>query len=55
MAKEKAAKATPINELVEQEGGAILDDLLTTGIKARDDSRRSTRASRRSTWCSPIS
>ncbi|HET9888426.1 MAG TPA: type VI secretion system contractile sheath large subunit [bacterium] len=40
MAKEKAARATPINELVEQDGGAILDDLLTTGIKARDDSSR---------------
>lgn len=40
MAKEKAARATPINELVEQEGTAILDDLLTTGIKARDESSR---------------
>ncbi len=40
MAKEKGAKATPIEELVTQDGTSILEDLLSTGIKARDDSAK---------------
>ncbi len=34
---QKKAKATPIEELIEKDGGSILDDLITTGIKPRDD------------------
>jgi type VI secretion system protein ImpC len=30
-------KATPITELIEQDGATILDDLISTGIKPRDD------------------
>ena len=34
---EKKAKATPLKELLEQDGGSILDDMMSTGIKPRDD------------------
>ena len=37
-AKKKAA--TPLTEVLEQEGTAILDDLLSTGIKPRDDAAK---------------
>ena len=37
---QKKAKATPIEELIEQDGQSILDDLLTTGIKPRDDNAK---------------
>jgi type VI secretion system protein ImpC len=40
MAQKKGAKATPIKELIEQDGATILEDMLTTGIKPRDDAAK---------------
>ncbi|GJM43393.1 MAG: type VI secretion protein EvpB [Gemmatimonadota bacterium] len=37
---DKKAKATPLEELLEQDGGTILEDLIGTGIKPRDDSAK---------------
>lgn len=34
---QKKAKATPLEEILEQDGGSILDDMMSTGIKPRDD------------------
>ncbi|MEQ8768302.1 MAG: type VI secretion system contractile sheath large subunit [Planctomycetota bacterium] len=40
MAGEQASKPLPVTELVEQEGQTILDDLLSSGIKATEDTAR---------------
>ncbi len=40
MAEAKKSKPTPVNELATREGSAILDDILSTGIKPRDESAR---------------
>jgi type VI secretion system protein ImpC len=37
---QKKAKATPLEELLEQDGGSILDDMIATGIKPRDDAAK---------------
>ncbi|MCA9752826.1 MAG: type VI secretion system contractile sheath large subunit [Gemmatimonadetes bacterium] len=39
MAGKKQA-VTPLDQVLEQEGGAILDDLISTGIKPRDDAAK---------------
>ena len=36
----EAKKVTPLDQLVEQEGGTILDDMIATGIKPRDDAAK---------------
>lgn len=35
-----AKKAVPVDQLIEQDAGTILDDLLATGIKPRDDAAK---------------
>ena len=40
MAKANDPKQAPVNELIEQDGQTILDDLISTGIKARDEKEK---------------